>query len=66
MKAKVLKHKAYDDVYGVFNEDEIYQSGLPQILALTATIDMIKEINKNNKLVLEQLDDYDLIEVSIV
>lgn len=66
MKYKTLREKETTDLFGVFHSNEIYQSNTPRLLNEYVTMEDLKEYHKNNRIILQQLEDYDLITVEVV
>lgn len=73
MTYKVLRHKKIKDLFGVFNspsnqksDTEIWTSETPQLLQMTASIDNLILYYEGSESIINQLKEYDLIEVCIV
>ena len=65
-KFKVLRDKT-SEMYGVFlGELEIGFSYMPQLLSEVATMESLKYLNRDSPRILKQLDDFDLIEVTLI
>lgn len=72
MTFKVLKHKTLPDTFGVFRGGdplyyEIFYGQIPELLSVDASMDNLITYWKNlgQETVIEQLNDYDLIEVEL-
>lgn len=72
-KFKVLKHKTLQDTWGYPNtysditEPEIYHTHSPShLLGEDTTIELLKSYYQFESLILNQLDDYELIDVEVI
>lgn len=67
MQFKTLKHKTLPDTYA-YPADypvELSHIAIPQLQPITATMEFLKEYYRDHPKALEQLNDYDLVIVSV-
>ena len=73
MPFKVLKHNKINGLYGTFHsptnkeeDSEIYTSEVPHLFPMTASIDNLILYYQKNPTIMEQLKNYELVEVDII
>lgn len=73
MSFKVLKHNKINELYGVIyshtndeKDSEIYTSEIPHLFPMTASIDNLILYYQKNPTIIEQLKNYELVEVDVI